>query len=270
MSIKMLAIDLDGTLLSSAKTILPATQRALEEAKAAGIKVVLASGRPLSGIKEYADQLGLKGRDEYAILFNGAIVQNLDQEVLISHELDMQDFNTFVHMQRLSHVNLTFETPERFYSMDKKLSIRMQVDGAETKNQLWLQDREDFKRDFKFAKAVYTCDDPEQMDRFWNRLPDWFFQSYAMVRSWPDVAEAGSLGASKGLAISELASRLGFKNNEVMIFGDQGNDRSMFEIEDFQRVAMGNAIDEIKELADYVTETNDRDGIAKALHKLVM
>lgn len=146
MSIKMLAIDLDGTLLSSAKTILPATQRALEEAKAGGIKVVLASGRPLSGIKEYADQLGLKGRDEYAILFNGAIVQNLDQEVLISHELDMQDFNTFVHMQRLSHVNLTFETPERFYSMDKKLSIRMQVDGAETKNQLWLQDREDFKK----------------------------------------------------------------------------------------------------------------------------
>lgn len=72
------------------------------------------------------------------------------------------------------------------------------------------------------------------------------------------------------MAISELASRLGFKNSEVMIFGDQGNDRSMFEIEDFQRVAMGNAIDEIQELADYVTDTNDRDGIAKALHKLVM
>jgi len=55
-----------------------------------------------------------------------------------------------------------------------------------------------------------------------------------------------------------------------MIFGDQGNDRSMFEIPDFKRVAMGNAIDEIKDLADYVTDTNERDGIAKALRKLVL
>lgn len=55
-----------------------------------------------------------------------------------------------------------------------------------------------------------------------------------------------------------------------MIFGDQGNDRSMFEILDFKRVAMGNAIDEIKDLADYVTDTNERDGIAKALRKLVL
>ena len=146
----------------------------------------------------------------------------------------------------------------------------VRIDGAETKNQLWIQDRSDFKKDFTFAKAVYQCDDPDQVDRLWNRLPDWFFQSYAVVRSWPEVVEVGSLAASKGYAVSELASRLGLSNSEVMIFGDQGNDRSMFEIPDFKRVAMGNAIDEIKDLADYVTDTNERDGIAKALRKLVL
>ncbi|MBS4914480.1 MAG: HAD family phosphatase [Lactobacillus delbrueckii] len=251
MAIKMLAIDLDGTLLTDSKTILPGTYKALQEAKAAGIKIVLTSGRPLSGIKGYAEELGLSGSEEYAILFNGAVVQNLDGRVLISHDLD-------------------FETPDRFYTLDKKISIRLQIDGAETKNQLWIQDRSDFKKDFTFAKAVYQCDDPDQVDRLWNRLPDWFFQSYAVVRSWPEVVEVGSLAASKGYAVSELASRLGLSNSEVMIFGDQGNDRSMFEIPDFKRVAMGNAIDEIKDLADYVTDTNERDGIAQALRKLVL
>lgn len=270
MAIKMLAIDLDGTLLTDSKTILPGTYKALQEAKAAGIKIVLTSGRPLSGIKGYAEELGLSGNEEYAILFNGAVVQNLDGRVLISHDLDFGDFNTLLHMQRLSDVNLDFETPDRFYTLDKKISIRLQIDGSETKNQLWIQDRSDFKKDFTFAKAVYRCDDPDQVDRLWNRLPDWFFQSYAVVRSWPEVVEVGSLAASKGYAVSELASRLGLSNSEVMIFGDQGNDRSMFEIPDFKRVAMGNAIDEIKDLADYVTDTNERDGIAKALRKLVL
>ncbi|GHV96854.1 haloacid dehalogenase [Lactobacillus nasalidis] len=270
MTIKMLAIDLDGTLLTDSKTILPGTYRALQEAKAAGIKIVLTSGRPLSGIKGYAEELDLSGSDQYAILFNGAVVQNLEGRVLISHELDFGDFNTLLHMQRLSDVNLDFETPERFYTLDKKISIRQQVDGAETRNQLWIQDRSDFKKDFAFAKAVYQGDDPDQIDRLWNRLPDWFFQTYAVVRSWPEVVEVGSLAASKGYAVSELASRLGLSNSEVMVFGDQGNDRSMFEIPDFNRVAMGNAIDEIKELADYVTDTNERDGIAKALRKLVL
>lgn len=152
MAIKMLAIDLDGTLLTDSKTILPGTYKALQEAKAAGIKIVLTSGRPLSGIKGYAEELGLSGSEEYAILFNGAVVQNLDGRVLISHDLDFGDFNTLLHMQRLSDVNLDFETPDRFYTLDKRISIRLQIDGAETKNQLWIQDRSDFKKDFTFAK----------------------------------------------------------------------------------------------------------------------
>ena len=270
MAIKMLAVDLGGTLLTSSKTISAGTIKALQEARNEGIKVVLATGRPLFGIEPYTEALGLKGADEYAILFNGAVAQNLNGDVLFSHDLDHGDFDTMVHMQRLADVNLNFETPQRFYTMDHKLSIRMSIDGAETRNQIWIQKREDFKRDFTFAKAGYMADDPDQVERLWNRLPEWFFQSYAVVRSWPEVIEVGSLEASKGLAVSELAARLGFSGSQVMIFGDQGNDRSMFEMADFKKVAMGNAIDEIKDMADYVTDTNDRDGIAKALRKLVL
>lgn len=270
MAIKMLAIDLDGTLLTSEKTISPATERALQDAKNLGIKVVLASGRPLSGIMPYADTLKLNGSDEYAIVFNGAVAQSLDGRVLIDHNLDFNDFNTLVHMQRLADVNLEFETPERFYTMDKTISIRMQVNGAETRNQLVIQDRKDFSEEFHFDKAGFISDNPDQVDRLWNRLPDWMFQSYSIVRSWPEIIEVGSLNASKGLAISELANRLGFYQDQVMIFGDQGNDLSMFQMNEFKKIAMGNAIQEIQDLADYVTDDNDHNGIAKALKKFVI
>ena len=68
----------------------------------------------------------------------------------------------------------------------------------------------------------------------------------------------------------ELANRLGFEEDEVMIFGDEGNDISMFSNPHFKKIAMGNAIDEIKDLADYVTDDNNHNWIAKALKKFVL
>ena len=67
----------------------------------------------------------------------------------------------------------------------------------------------------------------------------------------------------------ELAQKLNINDNEVMIFGDQGNDMSMFEVADFNKVAMGNAIDAIKDKADFVTKSNDEAGIAYAINKLI-
>ena len=75
--------------------------------------------------------------------------------------------------------------------------------------------------------------------------------------------------ASKSNGIHELAQKLGIKDDEVMIFGDQGNDMSMFENFDFKKIAMGNAIEAIKEKADFVTKTNDEAGIAYAINKFV-
>ncbi len=84
-----------------------------------------------------------------------------------------------------------------------------------------------------------------------------------------DTIEVNNLVASKGLAIHQLAHRLGFHENEVVVFGDQGNDLSMFENNNFYKVAMGNAISDLKERADLITKDHDDDGIAYALKKII-
>ncbi|MBA1393742.1 HAD family phosphatase, partial [Lactobacillus sp. XV13L] len=91
-----------------------------------------------------------------------------------------------------------------------------------------------------------------------------------IVRSFPEIIEINIMDASKGNALVQLADRLGIAQNQVMVFGDQGNDVSMFANPDFKKVAMGNAIGMIKESADYVTDDNDHDGSAKALKKFVL
>ena len=271
MAIKMIAVDLDGTLLTSANTISSETQRTLQIAKSQGIKVVLASGRPLSGVLPFEEQLGLSGEDQYAVVFNGAVVQNLSGKVLMSQEMDYRDFTTMLRLQRLSHVNLHFETTECFWTLDHNLSVQMQINAAFTNNEIRVRNRDEIPQDFTFNKVGFTCaKNSDQIDKFWAAIPEWVFQSYDIVHSLDTCIELNALGASKGNALMNLAERLKISPKDVMVFGDQGNDLSMFENPDFKKIAMGNAISDIKERADFVTDDNDHNGIAKALKKFVI
>lgn len=271
MAIKLIAVDLDGTLLSSSNTILSETQRTLRIASEKGIKVVLATGRPLSGVLSYAQQLGLEGDKQYAIVFNGAVVQTISGRVLMSQELNYQDFNNMLRFQHLSHVNVHFETTKYFLTCDHDLSIQMQINAALTNNIMKVRERRDIPKDFTFNKVGFTSTEGnDQVEKLWNSLPSWAFDSYDIVRSWDGIIEVNALGASKGNALMDLASRLKIAQKDVMIFGDQGNDISMFSNPEFMKIAMGNAIGDIKDKADYITDDNDHNGIAKALKKFVL
>lgn len=271
MAIKIIAVDLDGTLLSSGNVILPETARVLRVAAENGIKIVLATGRPLSGTLPFTRQLGLSGDDQYAIVFNGAVVQSLAGRVLMSQELNYQDFNNMLRFQRLSHVDVHFETTKYFLTCDHDLSVQMQINAALTNNIIKVRDRKDIPQDFTFNKVGFTSvEGDDQVDKLWNNFPSWAFDSYDIVRSFDSIIELNGLGASKGNALMDLASRLKVNQKDVMVFGDQGNDLSMFENPNFKKIAMGNAISDIKERADYVTDDNDHNGIAKAIKKFVL
>ncbi|MCT7757892.1 MAG: HAD hydrolase family protein, partial [Lactobacillus gasseri] len=77
----------------------------------------------LSGVMPFENQLGLEGSEEYAVVFNGAVVQDLSGKVLMSQEMDYRDFEVMLRLQRLAHVNLHFETTERFWTLDRDLSV---------------------------------------------------------------------------------------------------------------------------------------------------
>lgn len=271
LSIKLIAVDLDGTLLSSNNSILPETQKALKQAIDSGIQVVLATGRPLSGVMQFNQELGLAGDKQYNIVFNGAVIQNLAGKVLMNQEMNYHDFTNMRRLQRLAHVNLHFETPECFWTCDRELGVNLSVNAAMTKNIIKVRKAEEIPQDFTFNKVGFSeTDDVEEVEKLWNNIPEWAFAKYDVVRSFSSNIEINIKDASKGNALINLADRLKIAPSQVMVFGDQGNDISMFLNPSFKKVAMGNAIEMIKDNADYITEDNDHDGIAKALKKFVL
>lgn len=271
LSIKLIAVDLDGTLLSSNNSILPETQKTLKQAIDSGIQVVLATGRPLSGVMQFNQELGLAGDKQYNIVFNGAVIQNLAGKVLMNQEMNYHDFTNMRRLQRLAHVNLHFETPECFWTCDRELGVNLSVNAAMTKNIIKVRKAEEIPQDFTFNKVGFSeTDDVEEVEKLWNNIPEWAFAKYDVVRSFSSNIEINIKDASKGNALINLADRLKIAPNQVMVFGDQGNDISMFLNPSFKKVAMGNAIEMIKDNADYITEDNDHDGIAKALKKFVL
>ena len=271
LAIKLIAVDLDGTLLTTTKQILPETERILKQANSQGIKIVLASGRPLSGVKEFNQQLGLEGKNQYDIVFNGAVIQDLAGNILMNEEMNYRDFTNMRKLQRLAHVNLHFETPECYWTCDRNIGVNLSRNATFTNNVLKVRKAEEITQDFAFNKVgLSVLDDEREVDKLWNNIPQWAFAKYDIVRSFSSIVEINIKDASKGNAVLQLAERLKIKPSQVMVFGDQGNDVSMFTNPDFMKIAMGNAIEEIKDYANYVTEDNDHDGIAKAIKKFVL
>ena len=104
---KLIAIDMDGTLLSNEKKISPANCEAIQQARENGVKVVLASGRPLVGFKKYLEQLNLVSKDDYAVAFNGALVQSAQGgEVISKTTLTLQDYKYLYKLSKELKVNI--------------------------------------------------------------------------------------------------------------------------------------------------------------------
>lgn len=268
MTIKLLAVDLDGTLLNSQQKISPKTKVALQKAAKLGINVVPCSGRPFPGVKEYLEELGLSGDKQYAVTFNGALVFNLKGNVLVRDLLDYQDFLYFKNVADKFKMPFHFELEDRFVTLEHQINYFMSRESWLTRMPIDVKTFDEISHDIRFTKAMYTGH-PERIKEFLAEMPKEIFEKYNVSTSDETLVEINTRTASKGHALLELGKELGIRPEEIMIFGDQRNDISMFSVPGFKKVAMGNAIEEVKEHADFVTKTNDEDGIAYALEELV-
>lgn len=265
MKIKLIAVDLDGTLLRSDHQIGENTQQLLSQLSKTGIKIVPTSGRPLTGVLPYAEALDLTG-ENYAVLYNGALVQNLTGKKLVRHGLDQASAIALLKVQQLTQSNLHFMREDGFFTLDHRLSLQMAKSSFLTSLPLIIMPQ--VPADFSYLKAEFTGT-PDEMDQLGAAFPAWLSNQYNVARSDPQIWELNTPLASKGNAVHELAARLGIEDDEVVVFGDQGNDLSMFQNPNFFKVAMGNATSALKERANLVTKTNDDEGIYDALERLM-
>ena len=268
MNIKLIAVDLDGTLLNDKQEISIKTKEALQKASKMGIKIVPCSGRPFPGIKNYLKELDLKDSTQYVVAFNGALVLNAQGKPIVEELLKYDDFIFFEKIADKLQANFHIEVRDKFITLDHFINYYLSRESWLTRMPIEVSELEAISQDLKFTKAMFSGS-PSDMENIYHHLPNEVFKIYNVSTSDETLIEINSKKASKGNALKKLAKKLNLKEDEVMIFGDQTNDISMFDVPQFYKVAMGNAVPEIKKRANFITKTNNEDGIAYALRRLI-
>lgn len=265
---KLLALDMDGTLLKEDKTISMENIAAIEHAKKKGVKVVLATGRPLKGINNYLSTLNLKQDEDYAVTYNGAIVQNTKTGQPISKTL--MSLEDLIYLYKLSlelGVGIHAFTTEGLItpSNPNKYTI---LEHTINDIPLNIVDFRTLSPDTKIIKVLWA-DEPQKLKAATKKLPKDIHEKYTCVLSSPFFYEFLNINSNKGTGVALLAKSLSIKPQEVICIGDAGNDIHMIKYAGLG-VAMGNAFPETKAVADYITTTNEENGVANVINKFIL
>lgn len=242
-SIKLIALDIDGTLLMSNGKISTKTLEAINKATKKGIQVILSTGRPVY----FCDSvIGMLEFNNYMITASGGEIR--------TQNMDIIERNLFKYslIEELAKLGNEMNTTKRIVST-KKVFNRY-------------KDVEDFAA-HKWLKIEFYSTLNEKLEAIKNKLEK--YDNLEVTNSHPSNIEVNPKGVNKANAIEVIANRLGIKMEEVMAIGDSLNDIKMIKRCGIG-IAMGNAQQKVKKLADFVTDTNDNDGVAKAIHKYAL
>ncbi|MBJ7693826.1 sugar-phosphatase [Weissella sp. GP1] len=269
MAIKLITIDIDDTLVNTAKQVTPRVKAALQEATAQGVKVVLTTGRPLPGVQEYLDELGLNHQDDqYAITYNGGVVQTTNGEELGGKELAYSDYLRLREVADELGAYLQVETIDAAYTSAKEINYWASRENFLIKMPLFIKPVDEMDPNDHYVKFMFIGDEAD-IDAWRDALPNDVKEAYYIVKSTPQHLEFMHKDATKGSGLLTLADKLGIDQSETMALGDQQNDITMIEAAGLG-VAMGNAVPEVKAVADVETTTQNTDGVGVAVEKWVL
>lgn len=269
MAIKLITIDIDDTLVNTAKQVTPRVKAALQEATAQGVKVVLTTGRPLPGVQEYLDELGLNHQDDqYAITYNGGVVQTTNGEELGGKELAYSDYLRLREVADELGAYLQVETIDAAYTSAKEINYWANRENFLIKMPLIIKPVDEMDPNDHYVKFMFIGDEAD-IDSWRDALPADVKEAYYIVKSTPQHLEFMHKDATKGSGLLTLAAKLGIDRSETMALGDQQNDVTMIEAAGLG-VAMGNAVPEVKAVADVETTTQNADGVGVAVEKWVL
>ena len=274
-NIRMIGLDLDGTLLTSQKTMTSYTKSVLEEALLQGIHVLVSTGRPISAIpREILEIPGMK----YAVTANGARILELSKDgedtVLREHTVSVdiakkaleifKEYDTiheiFIEGTGYSSQNVKkaeeyFENPSMAeYLLKTRIPVENVIETLKEKNK-------------SVEKVQGIFKNVKEQEEALPRLLE--IKGITVTSALGNNLELNQEGVDKGKALLELGELLGISKDEIMACGDGMNDYEMLKTVGFA-VAMENADSRLKEIADYITVTNDEDGVAKAIKKFAL
>ncbi|MDU6917120.1 MAG: sugar-phosphatase, partial [Enterococcus faecalis] len=229
MSIKLVAIDIDGTLLNSQHKITPRVKEALQKANEQGVRIVLCTGRPLPGVKEQLDELALYGENDFVITYNGSLVQATKDNTIISrYTLSYEDFLEIEMYSRKVGAHLHTIDDSAIYTANRNIGKYTVHESTLVSMPIFYRTPEEMA-DKEIVKCMFI-DEPEILDAAIEKIPAEFYERYSINKSAPFYLELLKKNVDKGSAITHLAEKLGLTKDETMAIGDEENDRAMLEV----------------------------------------
>ena len=265
---KIIALDIDGTLLNNNNQISSRTQNALERVLEEGNIVVIVSGRSPKGSIKYAEILKLDKYDGLLSNYNGARITNYgSNEIMINHKLKLDDVRELLQFSENLDINYTIYYDGKCYtnSMDT-----YKLEDTRSKNNMEIVYDPDlsYNIDFEPNNVLFACH-PDKILEPLTKIHDNFADRFTLVKSTPYYYEAMPKGVSKGQSLIEIAKYYDIPMENIIAFGDEDNDISMIEAAGIG-VVMANGSERMLEIADYITLSNDEDGIADYLEKYLL
>lgn len=266
--IKLITIDVDGTLVTPLKRLSKKNIKAIKKAKDEGIHIALVSGRPFASMVEINEILGLDKKGHFTICQNGSYVfDNYKKEPIFGTFQRPADLIKIEKMLKGYRLDISAMDGSSFYSNKKSPNIYTKIDAKIHKMPIKRVDYETLPEDMEFGRFM-VLGAKREIKRFIENMPRELKDSYYPVQTAPFLIEIMNKNTNKGYAISQMAERLGYKMEEVMAIGNEKNDIPMLEASGFA-VAMENAVEELKVHADFITKSNLNSGVGYAINKLL-
>ena len=267
MDYKLIAMDLDGTLNNDQKIITEKTKAALMEAQKKGIRLALASARPSPGLFKERDILRLQDFQGILMSYNGGrIVDAATGSVMFETSMDLQQTKQVLRKLEELPVTPILDDGVQFYVTDKN---GFKVDYECKNNNMICQEVGNLAEFLTFAPIkILMSVDPAQLKEVQQQIAAFLPDSLTVVQTAAFYLEVIPKVINKGQGIRDICKVLGISAEQVISFGDAENDIPML-VAAGMGVAMGNAAEAVKQAADMVTLSNNEDGIAAALEKLI-
>lgn len=265
---KVLVLDIDGTLTNSEKQITPATKEAIWQILEKGHQVILASGRPTPGMRRYEKELELEKHGGYLLSFNGGrIVECRSGDIVLQKNLSLSVIPSvyrFAKEHGCGLITYLGDTVISAFEPDEYVALEARING------LPIRVVDNFVEfvDFDINKCLLTAS-PEVALQYELELRELYQGIASVYRSEAFFIEIMPEHVDKAASLALMLENLGVRRENAICCGDGFNDISMIKFAGVG-VAMGNAKPEVKKVADYVTATNDEDGIVEVIKKFIL
>ncbi len=265
---EMVVLDLDGTLTNRDKVITPRTRKALMSAQEQGKIVVLASGRPTAGVEPLARELELERFGSYILSYNGGMITNCRTgEVVFSSQIPLEANEKIIGLAEEHRVDILTYQPDRIITNNDQCPYAVMESRINNLPLVQVESMVDYVR-FQVPKFL-MLDDGDYLVTVEPLVKAALGKNFSVYRSEPYFLEVMPKGIDKAQSLERLLQVLGLTKEQMIACGDGYNDLTMVRLAGLG-VAMENAVLPLRNAADYVTLSNNEDGVAHVVEKFML